>query len=103
MLVHQVLCLNSHRLGNARAVAANLNFGLCLLVHPQLQAPDLVLNVLVVLLELTIVDNLTHQMLKLFILDSLGVLSILLLSVTTHLLAAWRRPLLVLLVMHFSC
>ena len=71
--------------------------------HPQLQTPDLVLNVFVVFLELAVVDNLTHQLLQLFILDSLGVLGILLLSVNTHLVAAWCRPLLALLVMHFRC
>ena len=49
---------------------------LSLLHHPELQAPDLVFNVFVILLGLAILDDLCHQRLQFGIFDSLRVLKV---------------------------
>ena len=74
MLNHEVLCLRGHVLVNIASLVAHLHVRLGLLEHAQLEAPDLVFNVPVVLLELPILDNLPHQLLKLIILDLLVIL-----------------------------
>ena len=65
MFDHEVLGLRRHVLINIATLVAHLYIRLGLLEHAQFKAPDLVFDVPVVLLEFPILDNLSHQLLKL--------------------------------------
>ena len=74
MFDHEVLSFRRHVLIDIATLVAHLHIRLGLLEHSQFEAPDLVFNIPVVFLELPILDNLSHQLLKLIILDLLIIL-----------------------------
>ena len=71
MLNHEIFCLDGRMLIDIGSLVAHLHARLGLLKHAKLQAPNLVLDVPVVLLELAVLNDLHHQLLELIVFDLL--------------------------------